>query len=402
MKNLCSINHNNFEKLYELTNNYNKATLLDKCIYWWQISTFTLPNSTHIWFTRSRERIAAESKLSLRSIDRYLNEFVKEGFIEKTNKLFVKKHLYIRVTNKLLQLIGLTEKGIITQSKTPQISITPLIPQQEDTNQQQNCINLTQDGEIDFANLAVSIYKDQDNKINNSTVSDDNIVNNLENKKQTNKPSTRYPQYPIEKIIGEQLTPQFTNYIKGTLNNIQQQHKIKFSSPEQLFAEIVFSILNKQHQFIGIEDNIHRMNLIAKLLRQNKWKTPKGFFNHSEIGQKFIKQTKKPNLPKQSEQKAGGEDITVVRECLTQSPSNSNITRVAFNADTKQTQEKLHSIQVLIQSETKYLNDMLHLHKIKPSTVYEVAIHSSQLTLQQLSDTYEDLKEKLNANKIAA
>jgi len=144
------------------------------------------------------------------------------------------------------------------------------------------------------------------------------------------------------------------------------------------------------------------MNLIAKLLRQNKWKTPKGFFNHSEIGQKFIKQTKKTNLPKQGEQKAGGEDITVIRECLTQSPSNSNITRVTFNSYAKQTQEKLHSIQIMIQSETKYLNDMLHLHKIKPSAVYEGAIHSSQLTLQQLSDTYEDLKEKVNANKIAA
>src|SRR3989338_852326 len=98
MKNLSSINHQSFERLFELTNSYNKATLLDKLIYWWQISTFTLPNSPHIWFTRSREQIAEESKLSLRTIDRYINEFNNEGLIEKTNKLLLKKHLYIRIT----------------------------------------------------------------------------------------------------------------------------------------------------------------------------------------------------------------------------------------------------------------------------------------------------------------
>ena len=90
----------------------------------------------------------------------------------------------------------------------------------------------------------------------------------------------------------------------------------------------------------------------------------------------------------------------MIRECLLQSPSNSNITRVTFNADAKQTQEKLHSIQVVIQSETKYLNDMLHLHKIKPSAIYEEAIHSSQLKLQQLNETYELRSREIQLNSI--
>jgi hypothetical protein len=50
MNNLSAIHHVNFDLLHELTNNYNKATLLDKLIYWWQISKFTLDDEK-IWFT---------------------------------------------------------------------------------------------------------------------------------------------------------------------------------------------------------------------------------------------------------------------------------------------------------------------------------------------------------------
>lgn len=401
-KNLSAINHENFSKLYELTNNYNKATLLDKFIYWWQISTFTLPNSPDIWFTRSRERIAVESKLSLRSIDRYLNEFVKEGFIEKTNKLFIKKHLYIRITDKLLHLLGLTNtKVITTPTHAPTLSLIPSITNHGNSNQQQECVNLNQNGEIDFANLAVSIYKDQDNKINNSTVSNDHIVNNFENKKEQTKKSTQYPQYLIEKTIGEQLTPQFKNYIKGTLSNLQKQHNIKFSSPEQLFAEVVFSVLNKKHQFIGIEDNVHRMNLIAKLLRQNKWKTPKGFFNHSEIGKKFIKSTSKSNLMKQKllkREKGTIDNNDICTQPLFEVKKQNN----ASNPEVKQIQKEFFDINILIKSETRYLNDMINLHQVKPSAITEGVIQSIRSKLSQLNKKCMILQEKLDFQKTAA
>lgn len=400
-KNLSAINHENFSKLYELTNNYNKATLLDKFIYWWQVSTFTLPNSPDIWFTRSRERIAAESKLSLRSIDRYLNEFVKEGFIEKTNKLFIKKHLYIRITDKLLHLLGLSTNEMTSPTNAPVPSIFPSTTDHENSNEQQKCVNLNQDGKIDFANLAVSIYKDQDNKINNSTVNNDHIVNNFENKKEKAKNTTQYPQYLIEKTIGEQLSPQFKNYIKGTLSNLQKQHNIKFSSPEQLFAEVVFSVLNKKHQFIGIEDNVHRMNLIAKLLRQNKWKTPKGFFNHSEIGKKFIKSTNKSNLMKQELLKR--EEGTVDNnDICTQPLSGVKKQNNAFSPEIKQVEREFFDIKILIQYETRYLNEMINLNQSKPSAMTDGVIQSIRSKLSQLNKTCVSLQEKLDVQKTAA
>ena len=105
MTNLSSINHINFARLHELTNNYNKATLLDKLIFWWQISKYTLDDEK-IWFTRSLSQIAENSKISKRSVERYLHDFEVAGFIEKTNKLYKKKNLYIRITEKLLMLLN--------------------------------------------------------------------------------------------------------------------------------------------------------------------------------------------------------------------------------------------------------------------------------------------------------
>ena len=399
MKNLSSINHENFSRLYELTNSYNKATLLDKLIYWWQISKFTLPNSPHIWFTRSRERIAEESKLSLRTIDRYINEFTKEGLIEKTNKLFLKKNLYIRITDKLLLSIGLSNQDVTSAIKniTPIKAASEII--QNHSTQEPGCKKSDQHGSIDFANLAVSIYKEQDNNLINNTVKDESIVNNFQNQKikTTTQQSNinHYPQYPVEKIIGEQLTPQFTNYIKGTLQNLKTQHHVKISSPEQLYAEVVFTILNKQHQFIGITDNIHRVNLIAKLLRENRWRTPKGFFNHSEIGKYF----KNSNKEKKSMKPEVGEGMIFLKK-----PENDVFKKPTpnkFNIELKQTQQKLHEINLIIHTETRYLQEMQLINKTTPSKITQIIIDSTAIKIANLHTQMGQLQNQIKCTNAA-
>jgi len=49
-------------------------------------------------------------------------------------------------------------------------------------------------------------------------------------------------QYPIEPQIGERISKRLINYIKGMLSNLQTQHDLKFSDPNQLFAEVVFTL----------------------------------------------------------------------------------------------------------------------------------------------------------------
>jgi len=377
MKNLSSINHNNFSKLHELTNSYNKATLLDKLIYWWQISTFTLPNNPHIWFTRSRERIAEESKLSLRTIDRYLNEFTTEGLIEKTNKLFIKKNLYIRITDKLLLALGLSSQDVGSTFKNISPTQTTYEITKELSIQEMECKKTTQHGSIDTAMLAVPIYKEQDNNLTNSTVRQDDNVNNFKKElpETTNNQSvSHFPKYPIEKIIGEQLTPQFTNYIKGTLKNLTTQHNIKASSPEQLYAEVVFAVLNKQHQFVGIPDNNHRINLIAKLIRENRWRTPKGFYNHSEIGKHFKTLQPTKNNLEPGLREGGGLYKTTI----------NHMANTRINGEIRRAKQELQDINNTIQTETRYLNEMTLLNDRAPSKMTQMVLDSIKVKLIQL------------------
>ena len=274
MTNLSSINHISFARLHEITQNYNKATLLDKLIFWWQISEYSLDDGK-IWFTRSIEQIVEESKISQRSVERYLHEFESAGYIKKQNKLLLKKRLYIQITEKLLVLLGVSANQFLSRAGGSCETV------QEITTLDESNI-LEQVGVIDSANLAVSIYKDKDNNlISNNTVSDNLAVNN-----------SKYPQYAIEKQIGERLNLREKNYIKGIMLNLQTFHGVNLSAPEQIFAEIVFSVLNTE-QMAGISNFNHRMQIIAKLLRENRWSTPKGFYNHSDYGSVFKNQVPK-------------------------------------------------------------------------------------------------------------
>lgn len=287
MTNLSTINHQNFDRLFNLTNSYNKATLLDKLIYWWQISTYTL-NDDKIWFTRSLDQIALDAKLAKRTVERYLKSFVESGLIEKTNKLYKKKNLYIRITDKLQTFLGNSHLNS---------SDNPLNTLEKSTNPTVGkSLFLKQNGGTDNAKMAESIYKDKDINliVNNNTISQSSIVNNLKTLP-TQSINSLYPTYKIEEKIGEQLTIREKNYIKGMMHNIQQHHEVAISSPEQLFAEIVFSVLNEQ-QISGVTNFNHRIQIIAKLLREKRWNTPKGFYNHSNFGAIFRKEPEKSDI----------------------------------------------------------------------------------------------------------
>lgn len=286
MGNLCSIFHKKFARLYEITGNYNKAIFLDKCIYWWQISTYTLNNDNMIWFTRSIEEMAKELSLSETTIGRYLNEFVEKKLLDKTCKLSsakkgnvfeVKKRLYIHVTDTLLAL-------------------TQELSNVEKIKNTQKSSFFTQDDDIENANLTSSLNKDKDYNIyvNNNTVSDVSSVNNLKPSKNI---QTLYPKYKIEDTINGLLNEREVNYIKGMMHNLKKQHQVNFSNPEQTFAEIVFSI-TQESQLKGIEGFQHKVNIIAKLIKSKSFRTPKGFFNHAHFSKAFKEQIEERDTSK--------------------------------------------------------------------------------------------------------
>ncbi|HAU1796563.1 TPA: hypothetical protein JBJ46_15070 [Legionella pneumophila] len=238
MLHLNTINHSQFDKLYQLTQNYNQAILLDKIIFWWQISQFTL-NDQKKWFTRSLDRMAAEANISKRSIQRYLERFIELGLIEKKVKLFKKIHLFLRVTDKLLHLLN---KEIL--STQPQLSSKKKI------NSTKDGVFLNQNGVFKKATVSDSFIKEKENK--------KVIVNNNISEEQENHNIGSMVDDFLKKISAE-------------------KPHLSISSPQQLKKELVFCLKNKAYQFPGVTTLTHCLNIIAKLLREKKWRTPKGY-----------------------------------------------------------------------------------------------------------------------------
>ncbi len=402
-KNLCSIYHAHFDKLVSLTNNAKKAVFLDKCIFWWQISKYTLDDGK-IWFTRKLPDIAHELSISERSVSRYLDELEKSGLLErvcklsasnKNDKFQVTKRLYIRVTEKLLNIL----------------QIQPQDPTLSKEKKDSSCSFSNQFGKMDSAKLATSIYKDKDYKqTNNSTVRDDRIVNNL---KTPPNPPTQVQKtastttYPIEPQIGERLTERLKNYIKGMLSNVQTQHDVKYSDPNKLFAEVVFSV-TQEMQWSGIENPHHRVNIIAKLLRQKQWRTPKGFYNQWDIGNLFREQ-ERMRLEKDRPDKQTDVQTTShlfsdrIKPCLQENERlkvrmadeyrYSTTNPYEDNKEQQKLKQSLQDIIITIGSEESYLKQLEGWLEQKESSVTRNLIDSVAIKIARL---YED-RQKLMA-----
>ena len=391
--NLSSVHHASLERLQDITNNYSQAMLLDKLVYWWQISTYTLDDD-NIWFTRSITQIAQESRLSVRSVGRYLKLFADAGYIAKVNRLHKKKNLYIRITDKLLFLIG--DKQGTTPRKAEKTTATDLT---KTAPTAPSCVFSEHVGRTGSANLAVSIYKEKDcNTSTNNTVSEPCSVTFGDNGFEEHHPtpetcveepviattettkSPNYPTYAVEQHIGERLSETTKNYIKGTMRNLKTQYQLEFSSPEQVFSEIAFSLLNTEKQFPGVQDMHHRMNLIAKLMREKRWCTPKGFYNHWDVGQAFkAKQEKQATqVSKLKRQESRGD--TYYPSAEDKACKYTHVT--AMNAEARACQE----LQALISTETRYLTMMEAQHKRQPNPMNARVIEGTAIKLAKLHD----------------
>jgi len=403
-KNLSSVHHASFERLHDLTNNYNQAMLLDKLVYWWQISTYTLDDG-NIWFTRSVGQIAAESRLSVRTVGRYLKAFTDAGYIEKVNRLHKKKNLYIRVTEKLLFLIG-DKKGVTPRGAGE----NPINQPEAETSSAPTCVFSEHIGRTGSANMAESIYKEQDcNILNNNTVSEPCSVTFGDNGLETPTPqepemdnqpkqpltttpepltsiaeapitASKYPVYAVEQHIGERLTETTKNYIKGTMHNLVTQHEIQFSNPEQVFSEVVFSLMNTEKQFPGIQDMHHRMNLIAKLMREKRWCTPKGFYNHWDVGQVFKAQQEKQaaKIHHLKRQESRGDTLYPSHEVKS--------AQYTQNLAVKAKHEAYRKLRETIATETRYLSMMETQHKRQPNPMNARVVESTAMKLAKLHD----------------
>ena len=383
---LSAINYEQLKKLESLTQNHLQAKLLDRFLYWWQYSRYTL-NDNQKWFTRSIKDMAEQTGISVRSIARYMNLFEKAGLIERRCVLFKKKNLYIRITEKLLRLLG----------KAPQKTSLDTVEQEQNLN------NLPAKGNNKNASLAVSYIRSKEQIVKtNSTVSHEGIVNNSD--ELTKNPSvqaktekTENSEYKIEKDIGERLTSRFKNYIKGVLNNLQSQHNVIFSNPDKVFAEVVFAVTHEDNQLKGITNPHHRMNIIAKLMREQRWRTPKGFYNHWDIGKLFRERDEVKQRCYEAEKQEEGVDATsIAKERKTH--FNAAKSKVEIY---KQTQEQKNLKLAIRETEHELKTELRQLDAFKAAFnqgrkgVTQATIDSYELAVSRLYEKVTEQKAML-------
>lgn len=269
--NIATIYHDRHDQLKLLAGSPAKAEFLSKCIYWWQISKYKIKNSDYIWFTRTTDELAAGAGLSESSVGRYLRDFADKGLIEKrVIKRFSRKHdqdiacLHIRITDKLLALLKTTTKN-----------------QTISDNEQPDSKNLPQLDDTPSVNLTDPTINNKGDSPNNSTVKHDDV-----NCGEKQKASFEKTVFPIEKEIGERVSEEIKDQVKGMLCNVLKNQGQGLKHNERLFTEVLFAVTNKE-QFKDVDCMNHRINIAASLIRKKQWRTPKGFYNHWDIGQAF-------------------------------------------------------------------------------------------------------------------
>ena len=251
---LNAIMYGKFEVYSIITKNHTEQFLLDRILFHWQNSRYIRKGRR--WFSHKLNDIAKRIGISKRHLIRLLNKLTKEGWIEKLRaKLGDVPRLFLKPTNKLLALIKPKEK---TTRKVVDKKIYP------------SC-------KSDTMSLSSNIEKECKN---NSTV-----ITNSWTKKEQKKKITIF-DFPLEKIETE-LNPRQRRFVAGMLRNLEQQHQCRFSNPAQLLEEIAFSITNPDFHFTNAKTFTHRVNTCAEKIREKKWRTPKGFYNHSEAGRQY-------------------------------------------------------------------------------------------------------------------
>ena len=80
------------------------------------------------------------------------------------------------------------------------------------------------------------------------------------------------------------LDPRQLGYIRGMMQTLTREHHCQFSDPIGLLAEIRYAIMSVSQVFVGKSSFVHRVNLVAKLLKQNRWTTPYGYERYDAQG----------------------------------------------------------------------------------------------------------------------
>ena len=156
-----------------------------------------------------------------------------------------------------------------------------------------------------------------------------------------------------------------------------------------------------KNQFPGVLDNQHRLNLIAKLLRNKQWRTPKGFFNHWTVGQMFKSKLDKQGKVKEQHHHyaSSTHDDESSSACRNDYGASRNATHAVINyqlqAKLKPLKCEYREVLADITTETRFLNDMESRCLIKPDNITKELIASTAMKIARLYEKSVLLDEQI-------
>jgi hypothetical protein len=301
-QNLSSIFHARFKRLREIIPNVRAAQLMDYILLGWQTSNYKLKNSDHKWFMKEYKNLVEDTGIPLSSLKRYLKNFKDNGLIDTKQALYsrsnesgfeVKKGCYIYITPKLLNLLEPQQtinEETVNNSKNKQLNKE--VELTKSSLNKTSCINFDKNELTEKLNLSRSYIRDLYLSLNNN-ISSQRTVINVDNEESLRAQALLET---IEKAlysdIKEEIPDEVKNLVFGTFVNLIVKHKIKLSSPKQVIAEYMFALINYDFFLKNVDCIKHRNNILAKLLKTNSWKTPKGFYKHFYLGENFKEKSK--------------------------------------------------------------------------------------------------------------
>ncbi|HHS8316157.1 TPA: helix-turn-helix domain-containing protein [Legionella pneumophila] len=280
-----------------------KAQLVDYILLGWQTSTYKLKNSDHKWFMKPYAQIVEDTGIPKSTLERYIKELHDEGFIERRQALYsrtkeqggfeVKKGTYIHITDKLLSLIKPSEPiPDIAQEDARDIPNDQNDSHQKDSHVQSNIKPECNEHDINEGTDPLKMRGLYISDLYRSSFSNTITLKKLSHsvdKATFTRLSQQFEiiQQVLFSEIKEEIPDEVKKLVLGTFFNLTFEHKKQFSSPKQITAEYLFALLNVEFYLPDVTCFKHRNNIISKMIRNNRWRTPKGFYKHFYLGQQF-------------------------------------------------------------------------------------------------------------------
>ena len=305
---LNSINYQRAQQLQEqVGGNITLYRVLDAIIFCWQNSNYQEEGRKIA--CPKLARLADLASMSVSSVKRQIKKLRELGFIgTKIKKVFNgSTRCFFWVYDIVFDLLGNpNEKKIETGPQA---------------NSGAEWVNLSYSSS---SNWATPIYKVKNNKeknnINNNRAMPE-INNPIDQQNAVNVNCVANAQVDValpnsqvaqtvntEDRVGNTLTKRQHCRINGAINNLIRKEGIPISDPKGLKAQVAFKILLKSDK-AGGSNFQHQLNASIKLIREGRWSTPCGYYNHSDEGRAVktvvVRQSKQWQEQKRQECQAG-------------------------------------------------------------------------------------------------